>query len=236
MGVAFNSGSVTVTGGTAPYAYSIVGTLPAGLTLNTSTGAITGTPTAAGTFQVKVTDAHGATGTTCAITINPGQAQAPKFSLKAGTCLGSQSVTITDATPGVTIYYTTDGSTPTASSTKYTGPITVSTTETLEAIAIESGYANSAVTTAKYTVITAPAGAPKFSLKAGTYKGPQTVTTTDATAGVTFYYTTNGTTPTTSSTKYTGPVKVSATETLEAIAVAPGYATSAVTSAKYIIK
>ena len=236
VGVAFNSGSVTVTGGTAPYAYSIVGTLPAGLTLNTSTGAITGTPTAAGTFQVKVTDAHGATGTTCAITINPGQAQAPKFSLKAGTCLGSQSVTITDATPGVTIYYTTDGSTPTASSTKYTGPITVSTTETLEAIAIESGYANSAVTTAKYTVITAPAGAPKFSLKAGTYKGPQTVTMTDATAGVTFYYTTNGTTPTTSSTKYTGPVKVSATETLEAIAVAPGYATSAVTSAKYIIK
>ena len=60
VGVPFNSGPMTVTGGTAPYMFSIVsGTLPAGLTLNTSTGAVTGTPTAAGTFTVKVTDANG---------------------------------------------------------------------------------------------------------------------------------------------------------------------------------
>ena len=70
VGVAFNSGPMTVTGGTAPYTYSVVGTLPAGLTLNTSTGAITGTPTASGSFSVKVTDADGATSTGCAITIN----------------------------------------------------------------------------------------------------------------------------------------------------------------------
>jgi choice-of-anchor A domain-containing protein len=69
VGIAFNSGSIAVTGGTAPYTYSIVGTLPAGLTLNTSTGAITGTPTASGSFSVKVTDANSATGTACAITV-----------------------------------------------------------------------------------------------------------------------------------------------------------------------
>ena len=39
-----------------------------------------------------------------------------------------QTVTLTDASPGVTIYYTTDGSTPTAASKQYTGPITVSST------------------------------------------------------------------------------------------------------------
>jgi hypothetical protein len=72
VGVAFNSGPLTVTGGTAPYTYSIVGTLPAGLTLNTSTGAVTGTPTAAGSFSVQVTDAKGAKSTTCcSITIAP---------------------------------------------------------------------------------------------------------------------------------------------------------------------
>ena len=70
VGVPFNSGPMTVTGGTAPYTFSIVGTLPAGLTLNTSTGEVTGTPTAAGTFTVEVTDALGGSSTGCMITIN----------------------------------------------------------------------------------------------------------------------------------------------------------------------
>jgi len=70
-GVAFNSGAITVTGGTSPYTFSIVGTLPAGLTLNTSTGAVTGTPTAAGTFSIQVTDAEGVAGKgSCSITIS----------------------------------------------------------------------------------------------------------------------------------------------------------------------
>ena len=70
VGVAFNSGPMTVSGGTAPYTFSIVGTLPAGLSLNPSNGAITGTPTASGSFSVVVTDALGATSAGCAITIN----------------------------------------------------------------------------------------------------------------------------------------------------------------------
>jgi hypothetical protein len=71
VGVAFNSGAITVSNGTAPYTFSVVGTLPAGLTLNTSTGAVTGTPTASGSFSISATDANGTTAASaCAITIN----------------------------------------------------------------------------------------------------------------------------------------------------------------------
>jgi hypothetical protein len=85
-------------------------------------------------------------------TPTPTQATTPRFSPAAGTFSGAQSVTISDASSGATIYYTTNGTTPTTSSTKYTGPITVSSTETLQAIAVATGDANSAVASAAYTM------------------------------------------------------------------------------------
>jgi uncharacterized repeat protein (TIGR03803 family) len=82
-------------------------------------------------------------------------AATPVFSPAAGTYSATQTVSISDATAGAAIYYTTNGSAPTASSTNYTGAITVSNTETIEAIAVASGYSNSPVASATYT-ITAP--------------------------------------------------------------------------------
>ncbi len=79
----------------------------------------------------------------------------PVFSPAAGTYTGTEIVTISDATPGAAIYYT-NGTMPTASSTQYTAPITVSSSETLEAIATASGYSQSSVATATYTISTTP--------------------------------------------------------------------------------
>jgi choice-of-anchor A domain-containing protein len=153
VGVGFNSGPMTVTGGMAPYIFSVnAGTLPAGLTLNTSTGAVTGTPTASGTFSVMVTDPNGATGTACAITINQAQTSTPTFSPAGGTYTTTQTVTITDATALATIYYTTNGTTPTTGSTVYSGPIAINMTENIEAIAVATGYSTSGVATATYTI------------------------------------------------------------------------------------
>ena len=157
----------------------------------------------------------------------------PTFSLAAGTYTTAQSVSLSDASSGATIYYTTNGTTPTTSSTKYSGPITVSTTETLEAIAVATGSTNSAVASATYT-ITATVATPTFSPAAGSYTSAQSVSISDATSGATIYYTTDGTAPTTSSTAYSGPITVSTTETLEAIAVANS-TNSAVASAAYTI-
>jgi len=161
-------------------------------------------------------------------------AVAPVFSPAAGAYTSVQTVTISDATAGAIIYYTTDGTTPTTSSTVYSSPITVSSTETLKAIATATGWTTSAVATAAY-IITPQAAAPTFSVPAGTYTSPQTLTISDATPGATIYYTTNGTTPTTGSTVYSSPIAVSTTETLKAIATATGCTTSAVASAAYTI-
>ena len=149
---------------------------------------------------------------------------------------GSVSVSITDNTPGAAIYYTTNGSTPTAASTQYTGPIVLSSTTTVNAVASASGYLVSPMASATYTNIT-QASPPTFSVAAGTYTTAQSVTISDTTSGATIYYTTNGTTPSTSSTKYSGTaISVSTTETLEAIAVATGYTNSAVATAAYTIQ
>lgn len=78
---------------------------------------------------------------------------APVFSLAAGSFTTAQSVTITDATSGATIYYTLDGSVPTTASTVYSAPINITTPVTLSAVAIVAGYDASQVTTASYNVV-----------------------------------------------------------------------------------
>ncbi|HTS70142.1 MAG TPA: choice-of-anchor tandem repeat GloVer-containing protein [Terriglobia bacterium] len=166
----------------------------------------------------------------------PPPAATPTFSVPPGTYASPQTVTISDATSGAAIYYTTNGTAPTASSTLYTGPITVSVSETIEAVAIASSYSISTVATAAYTInisTPSPAATPTFSVPPGVYTSPQNVAISDTTPGATIYYTTNGTSPTTSSTQYTVPITVSSTETIEAIAVASGYANSAVATTTY---
>jgi len=61
-------------------------------------------------------------------------------------------VTISDASAGSTIYYTTDGTTPTQFSTAYAGPIAISASSTLKAIALGSDDVLSGVKTGTYTI------------------------------------------------------------------------------------
>jgi len=158
----------------------------------------------------------------------------PSFIPPAGTYSSAQMVTISDATAGATIFFTTDGSTPTTASTMFTAPIPINSTETIKAMAAAPGLANSAVATAVYT-IAPPAATPTFSVPSGTYTSVQTVAISDTTAGATIFFTTDGSTPTAASTQYTGTISVKATETIKAIATATGFANSAVATANYTI-
>lgn len=114
--------------------------------------------TDAGTYTLTASypgDVNFAAGTSPSYTVTVSalpQVATPTLSPAAGTYTSTQSVTISDATQGATIYYTTDGSTPTTSSTEYTTAIGVDSSETVHAIATASGYSDSDVGTAAYTI------------------------------------------------------------------------------------
>ncbi|MCW2936855.1 MAG: hypothetical protein JWM19_7817, partial [Actinomycetia bacterium] len=97
VGTAYTD-TLTAAGGTAPYTWSVsAGTLPAGITLNASTGVLAGTPTAGGTanFTIKVTDAAGLTAT-----------HATSITILAGALTIAASANVATTTPGATVSYT----------------------------------------------------------------------------------------------------------------------------------
>jgi len=184
-------------------------------------------------FKIGMTDS---TVTAGLYTIGMLQVAAPTFNPPAGTYTSAQSVTITSTTSGASIRYTTDGSTPSETAgTLYTGSISISITTPLKALAFITGRIDSPVTTGTYAIYTStqPPSAPVFSPGAGTYTSAPTVTITSAGA-TSIYYTTNGSTPTSSSTPYTGPIVISTSLTLEAIGTNSSGA-SPVTAGQYTI-
>ncbi len=152
---------------------------------------------------------------------------------------GGRNVTITDGLSslysGVTTYYTTDGSTPTTLSTKYTGTFLQASTATIKAITVSNSSAATASDVASKLIdldvesVTAPTiGSPAY---AGANR---TVTITSGTSSkgntVTTYYTTDGTDPTSLSSVYSSPLNISEACTVKAISISSTSVASSITS------
>lgn len=159
------------TQGTPPYVWSLVSKYGSAnaWAINSSTGALTATPGTAqtDTITVQVVDATGASDTkTVSVLVSAAAltpAATPTFSPVAGTYNTVQSVSISCSTPSSTIYYTTNGSAPSTSSTVYSGPISVNATTTIRAIATAAGFTQSAEGSALFTISLAPLlPAPRF--------------------------------------------------------------------------
>ena len=73
-------------------------------------------------------------------------------SVPGGTYTSTQSVTLSTTTTGAKIYYTTNGDTPTTSSSQYSTAVSISSTSTLKAIAVKEGNVPSDVFEATYTI------------------------------------------------------------------------------------
>ena len=154
-------------------------------------------------------------------TYNVPQYTTPTISFNSST----SQVTITSSG---TVYYTTDGGTPTTSSTSYSTPFSISSAATIKAIATHAGYITSEVATLAITQVATPTIQ---------NNGSNAISITSATDGATIYYTTDGSTPTTSSTEYTGPLTENVSGvTIKAIAVKENMITSAVGSGSVTLK
>ena len=142
--------------------------------------------------------------------------------------ISGNTATITCATTGATIYYTTNGNTPTSSSTSGASPVTVNLTQscTIKAIAMKSGMTNSSVASQSYTAPSVSVVSPTMSLNAGK------LTLNSSTAGATIYYTLDGSTPTSSSTQYQSAITLTESCTVKAIAIKDG-SSSTVTTKTY---
>lgn len=139
--------------------------------------------------------------------------------------ISGTTATISCETSGATIYYTTNGNTPTTSSTQYSSPITLSGACTIKAIAVKSGMNNSSVASTEYN--------PSATVQPPTIYIRDLAIIMDAESGASIYYTTDGSTPTSSSTQYTNAFTLPNNATVKAIAIKNGLSSS-VASASFI--
>ena len=173
----------------------------------------------ASTLTVTASASGASNQTATATVIAYGPMAAPTISRSGNT------ISLATSSIGATIYYTTDGSTPTASSTPYTGSFDLTTSPTtVKAIAIRDGR-NSAVTSETLQLQLA---APVITVS------NTGLATISAEEGATIHYTTDGSVPTASSPTYTGPVQLTNPQIIMAIVVKANYATSDVAMADFI--
>lgn len=177
------------------------------------------------------------------------QGATPTFSPVPGTYSSTQSVT-PSATFGGTICYTTDGSTPATNGstgcthgTLFTTAISVSTSETIMAIAGGTGISDGSVASGAYT-ISSTVAAPTFTPNSTTSATALFVTVASTSPGATICYTVNGSVPTASvagtcdglpTQTYSGPITVATSQTINAIGTLAGSTNSTMSSASYII-
>ena len=121
-------------------------------------------------------------------------------------------------TAGATIYYTTDGTTPTEESLRYTKPVKLTTSCTVKAIAMKENFNNSLVATNRFERSEHTAETPQFQRLQDSV-----MIVTSNVEGTVIYYTLDGTDPTTGSDIYSKPIPVSGNCTLKVMVVQPDF-------------
>ncbi len=163
----------------------------------------------------------------------------PQFSVPSGTLEAVQSVTLTTTTEDATIYYTLDGTQPTAASRPYPdGGIEIEENVTVKAIAVRDNWGDSQVVDSTYEFVVDAATASPASRTFGP-DDDRDITLQTPTDNATIFYTLDGTAPSSSDsrTAYTDPITIEETDTeLRFVATRDGWTDSTVGSETYVLK
>lgn len=153
--------------------------------------------------------------------------KAPKT--KTDSQIGSKTVTLYHEDTSAVIYYTTDNTTPTKNSSRYTEPITFFDTSTLKAIALTGSFSGSNVL--EYTVKVPKIDPPTAEVMEGSSEGMlvssgSKIKLATGTKDAVLYYTTDGATPTENSNKYTGEIVITRDTIIKVFACSAGMKSS----------
>jgi Chitobiase/beta-hexosaminidase C-terminal domain/Family of unknown function (DUF6298)/Right handed beta helix region len=163
----------------------------------------------------------------------------PTITPNGGVYSGTVAVTLQTTTRGASIYYTTDGQSPTQSSRLYTGKFTLSASTLVKAKAFNKNFEPSSEASAWFanagSSTSQTVATPAISPSSGSYTGSVSVTMQTTTSGASIYYTKDGSTPTQSSTLYTGAMTLTSSTVVKAKAFKSGSNPSAETSASFTV-
>ena len=153
-------------------------------------------------------------------------------------------ITMTTATEDATIFYTTNGTEPSAGSNKYSAPLTFNKDVEIRAVAIKDGIEKSPISVGKVSIKTKTVEVEKDKTYASavTFKAEDVgeagvkITMATATEGASIFYTTDGTTPTATSNKYSVPLTFNKNVEIRAVAIKDGIEKSPISVGKVSIK
>jgi len=165
------------------------------------------------------------------------QPDSPNFYPAGGIYDSTFDMIISPLIVGSGIYFTDDDSTPDATKTQFTAPVSITSSKLVKTVAVKEGMETSIINMADYILKTAT---PALEPAGGVYGASQTVAISCKTNGAEIRYTTDGTDPTTDSTLYTGTITVEDVSDdldmqIKAIALKSGFESSAIVSEKYYV-
>ena len=163
-----------------------------------------------------------------------GQVEKPVFDPPSGSFDGPKEISLTSATPGAVIHYTTDGSNPSEKSAQYNAPIKLVETTTLKARAYKSDWKPSDIVETDYKVVQI-VSSPAISPAGGRFDKEQTVSITSKTTNAKIFYTLDGSEPTPKSHPYDKPFDLKESASIKVRAFKNGCSPSDIVAADFKI-